>query len=158
MKTTLGRPLQVSLRLAIQSPNSWDVLGLLEDAADNLDEVFGFLRSLLNPEENGHAVSAYIRDEARKLLNQKPCEQDLYSVPVNAPTERKMRLPTIHYSGGIRATVGKMFCIRLPGWPACCSGVRCEKIAELGNMTRDRDKVTCKACLKLIDAQDKTGR
>lgn len=80
MKTVLGRPLQSVLRLAAQQgEKSWDVPGLLNDAADNLDEVFAFLRSLLNPEENGHSVSAYIRDEARELLGQKRVEQATYS-------------------------------------------------------------------------------
>ena len=53
--------------------------GLLNDAADNLDEVFAFLRTLLDPEQNGHAVSAYIRDEARELLGQKRVEHAKYS-------------------------------------------------------------------------------
>lgn len=61
---------------------------------------------------------------------------------------------TMHYSGGIRAEVGRFFCVRLAGWPVCCSGERCEKIAEYGNMTSMRRIVTCKACLKLIAAQD----
>jgi hypothetical protein len=41
---------------------------LLNDAADNLDECFAFLRSLLNPEENGHAVRDHVRNEAKALL------------------------------------------------------------------------------------------
>jgi len=74
------RPLQMVLRLAAtQSDKAWDVPGLLNDAADKLDEVFAFLRTLLNTEENGHAVSAYIRDEARELLGQKRVEHAQYS-------------------------------------------------------------------------------
>lgn len=80
MKTALGKPLQSILRLAAQQGGkSWDIPGLLNDAADNLDELFAFLRSLLNPEENGHCVTAYIRDEARELLGQKRCEQAAYN-------------------------------------------------------------------------------
>lgn len=74
------RPLQMVLRLAAtHGDKAWDVPGLLNDAADKLDEVFAFLRTLLNPEENGHAVSAYIRDEARELLGQKRVEHAQYS-------------------------------------------------------------------------------
>lgn len=37
-------------------------------------EVESFLRSLLNPEKYGHAVTAEVRDEARKLLGMEKVE------------------------------------------------------------------------------------
>lgn len=37
-------------------------------------EYIGFLKSLLDPEMFGHAVTAEVRDEARKLLGMKPVE------------------------------------------------------------------------------------
>lgn len=38
------------------------------------DDVRKFLKNLLNPEMFGHAVSAEVRDEARKLLGMQPVE------------------------------------------------------------------------------------
>lgn len=68
------KPIQGSLRDAAKSPDQWDVPGLLSDAADNLDVFEAFVRSLLNPEENGRAVNAYVRDEARRLLGMEQVE------------------------------------------------------------------------------------
>lgn len=70
--------LQSKLRDAVNSEASWDVHGLLADAADRIDSMEKFLKSLLNPEENGHAVSAYVRDEARVVLGRKPVERASY--------------------------------------------------------------------------------
>jgi len=74
MKTVFGRPLQIALRNAIDNPLSWDVQGLLTDAADNLDELHAFLRTFLNPDERGLAVPAHVRDDVRELLGMKRCE------------------------------------------------------------------------------------
>ena len=43
---------------------------------DNMmsEEVFHFLKGLLDPERFGHAVSAEVRDEARVLLGKKKVE------------------------------------------------------------------------------------
>lgn len=38
------------------------------------EELKRFVKSLLDPEGFGHAVSAEVRDEARKLLGMKPVE------------------------------------------------------------------------------------
>jgi hypothetical protein len=38
------------------------------------NDVHQFLRDLLDPEMYGHAVSAEVRDEVRKLLGMKPVE------------------------------------------------------------------------------------
>ena len=48
MKTTLGRPLQIALRDAAKHPESWDLPGLLNDAADNLDETAVALKGIAN--------------------------------------------------------------------------------------------------------------
>lgn len=37
-----------------------------------------FIKSLLDPEKFGHAVSAEVRDEARKCIGLQPVEQKLY--------------------------------------------------------------------------------
>jgi hypothetical protein len=51
------------------------VPGLLNDAADRLDEFEAFARSLLNPEKYGYlALMSQIRDEVRVLLGRKPVE------------------------------------------------------------------------------------
>lgn len=60
----------------------------------------------------------------------------------------------IHYSGGLRTRFGKKgLRIALPGWAACTSGEKAEKIRRAGNQTRDRDDVTCAACLKLFEKE-----
>lgn len=55
---------------------------------------------------------------------------------------------TMHYCGGIVYSGGT----RLGGWAVCCSGDACTKIKEQGNQTRSKELVTCKRCLKLIQA------
>jgi hypothetical protein len=62
---------------------------------------------------------------------------------------------TIHWAGGIRYKRG----IRLPGWPCCCSGERCERIAsDARNMTRCPQEVTCKRCGNLMRQDDHAER
>lgn len=65
------------------------------------------------------------------------------------------REPLIHYSGGleIRNRRGGLK-VKLAGWAACCSGEKCEAISFEGRQTRDRAKVTCRACLRLIETAD----
>jgi hypothetical protein len=43
-------------------------------------EVESFLKSLLDPEKYGHAVTAEVRDEARALLGMKEVETKLIKV------------------------------------------------------------------------------
>jgi len=57
----------------------------------------------------------------------------------------------IHYSGAVRTPRTKI----LPGWAACCSGPKADKIRADGNNTADPDKVTCAACLCVM-AKDKS--
>lgn len=65
------------------------------------------------------------------------------------------KLPAIHWIGGINHRNGK----RLPGWPCCCSGERCEKLAAQEDLcTRCPDRVTCKACLKWMRKDDHAER
>ena len=54
--------------------------------------------------------------------------------------------PKIHYAGAV--TAGRTHV--LPGWAACCSGHRAEKIRAERQNTRDPEKVTCAACLKMM--------
>ncbi len=56
----------------------------------------------------------------------------------------------LHYSGEIKHANGHV----LPGWAACCSGDRADKIRADGSHTRHRGQVTCKACLKMIAKHD----
>lgn len=46
----------------------------LEAIRQSYDRLLDFALSFLSPEENGHAVPAHIRDEARKALGRKPVE------------------------------------------------------------------------------------
>jgi hypothetical protein len=51
-----------------------------------------FVNSLLDPEQNGHAVSSFIRDEARKALGMEPCEFDSPNAEVSHRTPNLKRL------------------------------------------------------------------
>lgn len=51
-----------------------------------------------------------------------------------------------HYEGGM--TIGTT--TWLPGWPCCCSGRRAEAIRAAGNLTSDRGRVDCRACLRQL--------
>jgi hypothetical protein len=66
--------LQQKLRDAAEHPDNWDMPGLLNDAAAQLDEFVLFLRSFLNPEELGRAVPGHVRDDVREFLGMKRCE------------------------------------------------------------------------------------
>lgn len=56
----------------------------------------------------------------------------------------------IHYSGGVLYATGAQGCTEmLPGWPACCSGPRAEKIARASEQTTDIEHVTCAKCRSL---------
>lgn len=58
----------------------------------------------------------------------------------------------IHYAGGVLycSGPGRRGSTRmLPGWPACCSGSRAEKIAAAGEQSSDIARVTCARCLAL---------
>lgn len=43
------------------------------------EDVTAFLRRLLDPEGFGHAVTAEVRDEARRLLGMTPVEEESYN-------------------------------------------------------------------------------
>ena len=57
-------------------------------------------------------------------------------------------MKAIHYAGKMRVQLKRSFQVILSGWAACCSGEKAEKIRAGGNNTYDRNKVTCKACLR----------
>ena len=64
----------------------------------------------------------------------------------------------IHYAGPIRAQLKSSFRIVLPGWAACCSGERAERIRERRQHTRIAADVTCAACLRLMAAHEATAK
>lgn len=55
-----------------------------------------------------------------------------------------------HYAGEIIHANGHV----LPGWAACCSGEKAMKIRAERRHTLDREKVTCRGCLKMIEKAD----
>lgn len=57
----------------------------------------------------------------------------------------------IHYKGPFRWTDkrGTMASV-LPGWPVCCTARQAEKVYARGNLTRVKEDVTCKRCLKAL--------
>ena len=57
-----------------------------------------------------------------------------------------MRTPKIHYSGEVRTHNMRI----LPGWSACCSGEKAERIRAAGNKSTNPDKVTCTACKRVM--------
>jgi hypothetical protein len=64
----------------------------------------------------------------------------------------------IHYSGGLRI-FGKNGGVTTlyAGYPCCAYGERAEKIKRDGNHTENDAKVSCAACLKLIDRARENG-
>lgn len=62
-----------------------------------------------------------------------------------------MKKPKIHYAGAVRTPTMKV----LPGWAACCSGDKAERIRSTGANTRDPALVTCAACKRMM-AKDKS--
>lgn len=57
-----------------------------------------------------------------------------------------MKKPKIHYSGEV--ITGNMRII--PGWAACCSGEKAERIRASGNNSTDPGNVTCAACKRVM--------
>lgn len=55
-----------------------------------------------------------------------------------------------HYAGEIIYANGHV----LPGWAACCSGFKAEAIAEAHAHTYVRQRVTCRACQKMLEKHD----
>lgn len=55
-----------------------------------------------------------------------------------------------HYAGEIIHANGHI----LPGWAACCFGEKAMKIRQERRHTLDREKVTCRGCLKMIEKAD----
>ena len=56
----------------------------------------------------------------------------------------------IHYAGPIQVSRKRI----LPGWAACCSGLKAEEIRETGMHSYGRSEVTCARCLRMIAAHD----
>ncbi len=64
-------------------------------------------------------------------------------------------MSVLHYAGSLRIHTrhkkgGSSLTVISGGWAACCSGTRAMKIRETGQHSYDREAVTCKACLKLM--------
>lgn len=59
------------------------------------------------------------------------------------------KTPILHYAGPVRTKRMRI----LPGWAACCSGEKAEKIRALGHNTMLPGAVTCQACLKIMGRQ-----
>jgi hypothetical protein len=57
-----------------------------------------------------------------------------------------MKTLKIHYAGGVRTPRMKI----LPGWAACCSGEKAERIRAAGNNTYDPTEVTCTSCKRIM--------
>jgi hypothetical protein len=66
--------IQEKLTSAAARPDSWDVPGLLTDAAVRINVHEAFLRRFLNPEDIGRAVPGHVRDEVREQLGMERCE------------------------------------------------------------------------------------
>jgi hypothetical protein len=58
----------------------------------------------------------------------------------------EMKTQTLHYAGPIRTTTTYI----LAGWAACCSGDRAVRIRAEGRNTYIPERVTCKACLRMM--------
>lgn len=55
-------------------------------------------------------------------------------------------MKAIHYAGAVRTARMRV----LPGWAACCSGDKADRIRAEGQHTYDPTKVTCTACKRVM--------
>jgi hypothetical protein len=62
-----------------------------------------------------------------------------------------MKNSKIHYAGAVRTPTMKI----LPGWAACCSGDKAERIRLSGANTWEPALVTCMACKRAM-AKDRS--
>lgn len=66
---------------------------------------------------------------------------------------RKARTFAVHWVGGVRHKGG----VLAPGFPCCCSGRRCERLAaHPERMTDDAGAVTCKSCIAVMRRSETT--
>jgi len=80
-----NKEIQFSAEKLIESVQSFakDLVSLnnqnyyMEKEINELQKYKSFVKSLLNPNEYGHAVTAEVRDQARILLGMKPVESKL---------------------------------------------------------------------------------
>ncbi len=80
-----NKEIQFSAEKLIESVQSFakDLVSLnnqnyyMEKEINELQKYKSFVKSLLNPDEYGHAVTAEVRDQARILLGMKPVESKL---------------------------------------------------------------------------------
>ena len=80
-----NKEIQFSAEKLIESVQSFakDLVSLnnqnyyMEKEINQLKKYKSFVKSLLNPDEYGHAVTAEVRDQARILLGMKPVESKL---------------------------------------------------------------------------------
>lgn len=65
----------------------------------------------------------------------------------------------VHWQGGVRWTGGRgAYHVRLPHYPACCSGERAEQLAEqIGACTYVRAEVTCARCRAMMAREQRAG-
>lgn len=55
-------------------------------------------------------------------------------------------MKAIHYAGAVRTMRMRV----LPGWAACCSGEKADRIRAESRHTYDPAKVTCAACKRVM--------
>lgn len=80
-----NKEIQFSAEKLIESVQSFakDLVSLnnqnyyMEKEINELQKYKSFVKSLLNPDEYGHAVTVEVRDQARILLGMKPVESKL---------------------------------------------------------------------------------
>lgn len=65
---------------------------------------------------------------------------------------KKRKATKVHWGGGLTAITKKNKLRKnLSGFPLCMSGYRAELIVRRGDLTSDKEKVTCGNCRKLLD-------
>lgn len=61
----------------------------------------------------------------------------------------------VHWSGGLKWVDARgAVNVRLPHYPACCSGERAEQLSnQIGSCTYERTEVTCARCRALMSRE-----
>lgn len=61
-----------------------------------------------------------------------------------------------HYAGALKYVTSDGWTREvLPGWAACCSGEKARTIRRNGNHSYIRAIVNCKACIRVLEANDR---
>lgn len=85
-------------------------------------------------------------------------EDDDYLPHIHVQPQKESKPFIVHWAGGVRIVKGRMVTTFGAGFPCCCLGDKARRIAAEGRQSWERERVTCKQCLKQIERHDFSAR